>query len=626
MHRSASPRDAGAVELELDVAADEGMRGMLTHALQCHGLASHRVTAADPLPTSLLQACRLHAMTPAELYEHWAEPSRQVAPVSPANERHALLHARRLLAQRGLPTAAADALLSSLCAAPAEEAGPADEDGTMARLAEAHPGSRIGATRLARCEWGGRGVVSTAALGAGAVAVSVPGAALLSVAAARRCAALAPLLPLVEEGAWTETVQVMLLLLHERERGRRSPWHAWLRSLPRDLQNVGSWSEAQAGRLGGSAVYWRSHAARAELAEIRAGLLPRLRRAGASLPEHAHTAERWRWARGVIATRGLALPAPAGGSAAGALVLAPLIDMANHAEAAPLELAVDAEADALQLRAICDVASGSQLCLSYGSLGADEMLEMHGIVSAEQITPPSAEPEPEPESAGAGGGLARWPHTAAAPIRIPVSLAPCDALEEQPALLGTVMLLLSHMDLPLDGHVCAPPPPMLRGRPHRPTEPPEEAGTVDPLLLLERRLLRERRASAPVVPARLLGAARLCCLRSHDEVSRLPVSRADHAPLSAENERAGVEMLCEALAEALEALPAPPPACDAAADERSAAPTGRVGLKRPRGGQARGLDEERAQLARAFCAGQRRTLQLALAELERRQAALDECG
>ena len=38
MHRSASPRDAGAVELELDVAADEGMRGMLTHALQCHGL------------------------------------------------------------------------------------------------------------------------------------------------------------------------------------------------------------------------------------------------------------------------------------------------------------------------------------------------------------------------------------------------------------------------------------------------------------------------------------------------------------------------------------------------------------------------------------------------------------
>ena len=54
-----------------------------------------------------------------------------------------------------------------------------------------------------------------------------------------------------------------------------------------------------------------------------------------------HTEQAWAWARAVIETRALALPTPLGGSGAGALVIAPLIDMANHAQAAQLEVVAD---------------------------------------------------------------------------------------------------------------------------------------------------------------------------------------------------------------------------------------------------------------------------------------------
>ena len=83
-------------------------------------------------------------------------------------------------------------------------------------------------------------------------------------------------------------------------------------------------------------------------------------------------------------------------------------------------------------------------------------------------------------------------------MRVALSVAPCEKLEADEALLGSVMVLLQHMYLPLDG--------ML----------PE---------------------GGPPLPARLLGAARLCSLRAADDLTRLAVARADERPLSPTNER-----------------------------------------------------------------------------------------
>ena len=209
----------------------------------------------------------------------------------------------------------------------------------------------------------------------------------------------------------------MLLLLRERARGRASRWARWLRLLPAAFDNLASWSDAELRPLHGCDCYWQAVAAREEVAALHRSVAARVGAAAAG------TLAEWRWAYGAVATRAIALPAALGELDAGALVIVPVLDMANHAAAAQLELTVDAASGELRATTLAAVGAGTQLFLSYGSLDAEALLLSYGV-----------------------------PPAAAAPLApVTLALAPPPALESADDLLAAVLLLLQHMGLPLDG-------------------------------------------------------------------------------------------------------------------------------------------------------------------------------
>lgn len=654
--------------------ADDPRNALLIAALRSHKLLevkSWRLSKESPLPGRLLQGCRLHVMSAADLFlletPTWGPDLVDVPFVSPSNEYRALLMTRGLVAGAHSCEMAVSDALSELCAvhnASASVGVPSfsDGDGTddlRTRLLDSFGVSvtSTSAARLATCSQGGRGLVSTRPLCTGETVVRLPAHALLSVSTARSCPVLGPLVPLIDEGAWTEHVVTILLLLHERSKGRASKWVAWLRALPRDMHNLCSWPPPEAALLRGCDAYWRAHASREELREIRAALLPRLRSAAAAtattaahsasrapaahsasrgpadggttgsgganadpFPEASYTLELWVWARSIIETRAIALPAALPGLPAGSLVLAPVIDFANHAAAAELELHVEApstitasiataattetdgaaaatamaEADggrecgALCLRTVCGVpAAGRQLHLSYGAFDAEALLEHHGIVEA-------------------APGYAT--------LRVPLRLTPCAEAEEDDALLASLMMILQHMGLSMDDCVLAepsPPPPLLQSvsaleLPREAERPPPEAAAAPPHAL----------------PSRLLGVARLCCITCAEQLTNLPVALADLQALSPANEAAAIALLrtrCEELLcterDALE---------DGEAVEVDAPSRGgarmRLGAaaKRARhdSALARRLSRERGELARRFGWRRQRVLSMALEALD----------
>ena len=333
--------------------AGEGMWEQLSEALHRHGLLHAHIRCnnpSDPLPAALIGAARLRWASPVELYCH--HPSAGPVPfISPLNEWYALRECRQLLhpVPDGLTAAAVSSALEVLTWAPADSSPCAERE--LEAMAEAATGldCDMAAVQVAQCPWGGRGLASQRAIEQGEVVLSVPSSSLLSAASAKR-SELAAVLPLVDEGEWTETVVVMLLLLNERRKGRASRWWRWLRLLPREFHNTSSWSTAQLQALRGPA-YWRAVSAQSELLEIFATLRPRLYAAAPTLfPPSAFSREAWVWARAVVETRAISLQSKLGELAAGALVIAPLIDMANTSQAPQLEICVKGASLCLQVQ------------------------------------------------------------------------------------------------------------------------------------------------------------------------------------------------------------------------------------------------------------------------------------
>ncbi|KAL1507565.1 hypothetical protein AB1Y20_007185 [Prymnesium parvum] len=526
-----------AVELPLwPLPSDEGMRAEMELARAAHAIPPRR--RPPPLHDS-------GSTLPPE-------PRAGALPyVGALNEWYALLECIELL--RPLPpgptSAALSAALAALCHVPADVPRAPHPHASSAAAAADELECELRGVRVAACPAsGGRGVASTRPLRAGERVVAVPAGALLCAAAAR-ASPLAAVLPELREGAWDETLAVMLLLLHERRRGRASRWWRYLRLLPREFENTSSWTHAQIESLGGGATYWRARGAREEVLAIRAALLPRLRRLAPQLfPAHAYGEAEWLWARAVVETRAIALPS---GPQAGAVVVAPLLDMVNHSQAPQLKVVADG-AGGLCLEAQVDVAAHTELSICYGALDADDLLLHHGVVLADDAARRAAPP-------------ARTPP----PLRVAVALQPPARLEaaEGGALLSSVLLLTHHLRLPLDGA-----------------------------------LVRGAAADGAALPPRLLGSARMLSIGGGEELRRLPVARADSAPLSESNEAAALRLLEEACEEAVAAL------CGEGEEEEG------TGRKRRRGGA-------RVQKGRELCAQQRRLYERALREIRTLQAA-----
>ena len=650
----------------LAVDLDEGMREPLMQALRNANLASDdtgsqltiSISEHDPLPDELLQACRLHCLTAAELLLHEAKVDSPVRMIGPSNEQRALLKAREVLRGRPASEEAVAHALRALCESC--NVGHGQISGSRAEcesveelrrkvMSSINAPNVDGVVQLAPCAYGGRGLVSARDLATGESVVSIPADALLSVAAARRDPLLSPLLHLVDEGAWTEHVVVILLLLHERRKGPRSRWATWLDALPGTWNNLCSWTDEEASLLSGTAAYWRAHASKEELKQIREDLLPKLRAAAGTdgahsavmgdkaFPEESFSFEQWLWARSVIETRALCLPSDLLDMKAGCLVLAPGIDFANHSEAAELQLHVDAERRTFCLRTVCTVACGHQLHLSYGSLDAEELLEHHGIAD---VHPPPPQTMLESDVASAaqamnGSRSARWlsqrpgePLRVGVPLRLTISLQPGELLFEErgeeidEGLLGTVLLIMQHTGLSLEALLPEPPfDDVAQGKAPQPSQSVATATAHED----EATRAERKRRLLDVLPGGLLGCARLCCLTRPEELTELPVGVADRQPLSVNNERDAIRLLrgkCVAQLSTERTALGEDKAEAGAAAQVQMDQAGSPRAKRQRRHQQEIDSEERMAAAKHFGRRRQRVLELALEALDVMEAEL----
>ena len=213
------------------------------------------------------------------------------------------------------------------------------------------------------------------------------------------------------------------------------------------------------------------------------------------------------------------------------------------------------------------------------------------------------------------------------PLRIGISIAPCAELEAQPELCAMVLLLLQHMGLPRpDEEGWVPEPPLSS------TEPRNWRARVS-----DAEDFSHAAADRAVLPPRLLGSARLCCVRRKEELDDGSVALADRRPISEENERAALALLreaCDALrwdnAELRSMLDEAPndggrgTSIDDASDRHS-------------GGDHEGAGEHlakrqctraplRSQLMRRFVIRRQRVLNMAIAELDARRDRIDAAG
>ena len=188
---------------------------------------------------------------------------------------------------------------------------------------------------------------------------------------------------------------------------------------------------------------------------------------------------------------------------------------------------------------------------------------------------------------------------------VELTVAPGAALEEDASLLGTVLLVMQHLSLELEGQLV---------------EPPLAPGEADTWHNLEATRPAPTVTRSRVVPPKLVASARLLCLRSNAELEALPVSDAENAPLSPANEHAALAMLraaCDDLRwEPQELRAALGDAQERDTDERDDAGARASG---PAAKRLKPSDEHvlmRSHAARAFALRRQRVLDHAIAELD----------
>ena len=324
-----------------------GRPSALDSMLTAHAADEEAALTDDPLPSALLSACRLKCMTEPELWAHDPPPpgltGQPVLFVSSQNEWHALQRARGLarVCERPISLHEVDRRTADLCAAasaPRPIRRHAQHSAMCALLGDVGGSGAVELAQSAR----GRCLVSSRTLSPSDCALSIPAAALFSAASAASCDVIAPCLPVLRsevrrapssceplaayissssaahaQGVWSEHLTIMLHLMHERSIGRASRWVRWLRLLPRDLHAASAWAEADLDALAATPAYWRAHAARGEMLELRSSLVPQLLSASPGLTAASLSETRWQWAKAVVDTRAISLPAPLGPVPAG---------------------------------------------------------------------------------------------------------------------------------------------------------------------------------------------------------------------------------------------------------------------------------------------------------------------
>jgi histone-lysine N-methyltransferase SETD3 len=235
----------------------------------------------------------------------------------------------------------------------------------------AEGGVHLAGVAIAPVAVGGRGCVARHAIAAGELVLSVPGRLLLTCASAARDARMA-----AHAGTLRPEALLAAHLLHECSKGTDSPWHLYVRTLPRKYTDGGGFSPAEADALQAphavSAVTQLRYERRTDWGAARA-LLHSL------VPPKLRSYAAWSWAASTVSSRTVFHP----GSDAGALC--PCGDAFNHDT--PLSNAglacgvgsYDAAQDAYCFHTHRDCAAGEQVFVSYGSHSNLALLSFYGF-------------------------------------------------------------------------------------------------------------------------------------------------------------------------------------------------------------------------------------------------------
>jgi histone-lysine N-methyltransferase SETD3 len=265
--------------------------------------------------------------------------------------------------------------LAKTAACDAVEAAQHDDDTYSAAFEAwaAAEGVQLAGVAIVRVDVGGRGCVAQRAVAAGALLLSVPGRLLLTCGTAVRDARLA---------AHAATLRPAALLaahlLHECSKGADSPWHLYVRTLPRSFADGGGFTSAEADALQAphavAAVTQLRHERRTDWAAARA-LLDSL------VPPKMRSYAAWSWAASAVSSRTVFVP---GGTDAGALC--PCGDAFNHdtpSSAAGLAVgsgSYDATTDTYCFHTAVDCAAGEQVFVSYGAHDNLALLLIYGFM------------------------------------------------------------------------------------------------------------------------------------------------------------------------------------------------------------------------------------------------------
>lgn len=124
------------------------------------------------------------------------------------------------------------------------------------------------------------------------------------------------------EHSWSEDFRLIALLLYERNQGRESFWWPFLESLPRDIETLMKWTEAELEELQDGLLVTDVHEKASEAATCYQQLRSVLLEDPSFTPEML-TEDLFGWANDVVCTRAF-------GTSTGSNTLCPIAELLNH--------------------------------------------------------------------------------------------------------------------------------------------------------------------------------------------------------------------------------------------------------------------------------------------------------
>ena len=278
------------------------------------------------------------------------------------------------------------AATSLLCGHPLARSPPSTPQAFAAEL-ETNLGVRFPVrTELASLPlpWG-RGIVAKESVGAGKQVLTVPLTALLAVPNMDTSHPLRRLLrrktiPGTEEKLYADDALALLLLFEGIVRGKDSKWASYISLMPdmTEVDNAFNWGPEAMQQLAGSNLPQLAAAMQRQVRQDFAKLAPAVIDASVGFTAENLTMEAFAWAHSMIWSRAVTVTWPSTSEVV--RVFVPWFDMLNHDPTARTTHGLLADGSGFSVRTLDGVSRGQQVCINYGPLSNEELLQQKGFV------------------------------------------------------------------------------------------------------------------------------------------------------------------------------------------------------------------------------------------------------